>query len=58
MDMIPVKQEANEQPRNIMLEVAGKPFHCFCGCNVFRKLDPNNPNKYTCNACEETYEGA
>ena len=46
-----------ERPRNTMLEVAGKPFYCPCGCNVFQKLDPNNPNEYTCNACEATYEG-
>lgn len=36
MDMISVKREANEQPRNILLKVAGKSFRCSCGCNIFQ----------------------
>lgn len=56
MDMISVKREANEQPRNILLKVAGKSFRCSCGCNIFQKLDPDNENEYTCNACHATYE--
>jgi len=56
MDMISVKREANEQPRNILLKVAGKSFRCSCGCNIFQKLDPDNENEYTCNACHATYK--
>lgn len=56
-------QEANTahespQQRDVIVRMPnGRLFRCGCGCNVFRKLNPNNPNEYTCNACEATYEG-
>ena len=48
-------EESKYVPYDIILKVAGKPFHCSCGCNVFRKLDPDHPNDYTCNACRAVY---
>ena len=38
------------------LKVAGKPFYCRCGCNVFHKPDIGNLDKYRCNACGLNYE--
>lgn len=35
-----------------MLKVAGKPFVCECGCNVFWEED----GVYYCNACPNRYE--
>jgi len=41
---------------NILLKVAGKPFSCNCGCNVFNKPKPvSDPDRYACNACAAEY---
>ena len=48
--------ECKRKASNILLKVAGKSFRCSCGCNIFQKLDPDNENEYTCNACHATYE--
>jgi ribosomal protein L37AE/L43A len=37
-----------------MVRVAGKPYHCSCGANVFSKLSSDT---YRCNGCGATYEG-
>ena len=37
-----------------MPRVAGKPFHCVCGANVFYK---QGDHIFICNACGERYEG-
>lgn len=26
-------------------------FRCECGCNVFRRFDPSNRDRFRCNAC-------
>lgn len=39
-----------------MPRVNGEAFRCVCRCNVFRK-HVDNPRKYVCNACGETYVG-
>ena len=44
-------------PEDVVVRVAGKLFRCSCGCNVFRHLDPDYPDEYTCNSCGATYEG-
>ena len=38
----------------VRLKVAGKPFHCECGGNLFRQ---NVLGLYVCNACGTAYEG-
>jgi len=45
---------AAEPAGNILLKVAGKPFRCSCGCNVFHH-PPNNSDVYACNACDLCY---
>lgn len=42
--------------KNVMIKVAGKPFRCKCGCNVFHHPE-ERPEVYECNACEQWYEG-
>ena len=44
--------------KNSTLKIAGKPFRCSCGCNVFHQPDATRPEIYECNACETWYEGA
>lgn len=41
---------------NFTLKVAGKPFRCECGCNVFHKPDKAKLEWYKCNACGTVYE--
>jgi hypothetical protein len=48
---------------NILLKVAGKPFRCSCGCNVFHHPKPDEGEEvdddiYICNACETEYSSA
>lgn len=44
---------------NILLKVAGKPFRCDCGCNVFNQPKPvSDPGRYVCNACATEYTAA
>ena len=41
-----------------VLKVAGKPFRCECGCNVFHKQKPvEEPEMYKCNCCDTYYYG-
>lgn len=42
------------EPGAVQLKVAGKPFRCRCGGNVFRK---NILDHYVCNSCGTSYEG-
>jgi hypothetical protein len=51
--MIHINQE---ETKNIMLKVGGKPFRCHCGCNVFHRPE-DRLDAYECNACETLYEG-
>lgn len=44
----------NENP-NILLTIAGKPYRCECGCNVFHHPDID-ADVYACNACERSFE--
>lgn len=39
---------------SVLLKVAGRPFRCNCGANVFRRF---TNGQYQCNACEQLYEG-
>jgi hypothetical protein len=41
---------------NFILKVAGKPFRCQCGCNVFHKPDDTRLEHYKCNGCELAYD--
>jgi uncharacterized Zn-finger protein len=46
--------EKHKDNPNTTLKVAGKPFHCPCGCNVFHH--PNtDADEFRCNACSTTY---
>ncbi len=48
-------EKEDSQP-NVILKVAGKPFRCNCGCNVFHKPRPiSEPGRYVCNACDTEY---
>lgn len=38
-----------------ILKVAGKPFRCECGCNVFKHLSVDR-TRYKCNACDAIYQ--
>lgn len=51
---------------NFMLKLQGRSFRCLggtdacgvyhsCGCNVFHRPNPNDPDLYKCNACGETW---
>lgn len=42
------------KPKNFMLKVGGKVFHCACQCNVFVRLDAL---RFKCAICGKTYEG-
>lgn len=42
-----------EPPIATMITLAGKPFRCHCGCNVFMKF---SQTKFVCNACREEYQ--
>lgn len=39
---------------SVLLKVAGRPFHCRCGVNVFKRF---TNGQYQCNGCEQLYEG-
>lgn len=45
------KHQANP---NILLKVAGKSFHCECGCNVFHHPG-TDADEYSCNACKQVF---
>lgn len=38
----------------ITLTVAGKPFYCKCGCNVFQHIDYDK-SKFSCSNCKTEY---
>lgn len=40
---------------DVTLRVAGKPFRCACGCNVFQHPE-GEPDVFRCNACAAEYE--
>lgn len=42
-----------EKAASSMLKVAGEPFRCGCGCNVFARKG----KFFKCNACEEVFKG-
>lgn len=46
------RQQQEELGQQAMLTVAGKPFRCECGGNVFAKAEPST---YTCNSCHAQY---
>ena len=46
--------EEHKKNPNILLKVAGVPFHCPCGCNVFHHVDDDSV--YICNSCKTEYE--
>lgn len=47
----------NGKMEEFIVRVAGKPFRCNCGCNVFHKPDDTDLELYQCNACGEQYRG-
>lgn len=49
-DAMPKEIPFNEEVKLFQLKEDGKPFHCYCGGNVFRKKEPYN-TIYVCNAC-------
>ena len=48
----------NENPNyeSSFIKIKGKYFKCKCGCNLFHHKYINK-NIYTCNCCNEDYEG-
>lgn len=50
----PVRDERGNL-ENFLIKVAGLPFKCTCGCNVFHKPDSNDLDLYQCNACETKF---
>jgi len=49
-------QTAMREPsESFMFRVAGKPFTCTCGGNVFHQVT-GTTSRYACNACSTTYE--
>jgi len=39
----------------VMLKIAGKPYRCHCGCNVFHHPDKENLSLYECNSCKAVF---
>lgn len=53
-------EEASEEilDNNVMVTVAGEPYYCKCGCNVFTKLINGKGDLiYRCHCCGREYEG-
>lgn len=53
-------EEASEEilDNNVMVTVAGEPYYCKCGCNVFTKLINGKGDLiYRCHGCGREYEG-
>jgi hypothetical protein len=48
--MVPVRN-ADGSLHELTLKVAGKPFRCQCGCNVFHQPDNTDAALVQCNAC-------
>lgn len=48
-----VEQYVIDNP-SVLLKVAGRPFRCHCGANVFKRF---TNGQYQCNACDQLYEG-
>lgn len=48
------EQEKHQENPNVLLKIAGKPFYCECGCNVFHHKD--DWDIFICNACQSEYE--
>ena len=47
------EQDIVDNP-SVLLKVAGRPFRCRCGANVFKRF---TNGQYQCNACTQLYEG-
>lgn len=44
--------------RDYVVRIDGKLFRCECGCNVFRKPDPEHkPKLFCCNSCGAHWVG-
>ncbi len=43
-----------QELKSVMVRVAGKPFACACGCNVFHHPD-GHTDIFRCNACGSEY---
>jgi hypothetical protein len=43
---------------NTTLKVAGKPYRCECGCNVFHHPDKTDMDLYQCNGCDNRFSAA
>lgn len=52
LDVVVTYAEETEKTAT-MLKVAGSPFRCPCGANVFTRV---SDNRYICNGCEGEYE--
>lgn len=52
-DVDPAEDRIVADP-SVMLKVAGRPFRCNCGANVFRRF---TNGQYQCNSCDTLYEG-
>lgn len=47
--------KAHTDNPNILLKIAGKPYRCECGCNVFHHPG-TDADVYSCNACKRSFE--
>lgn len=54
----PVASKTESQDdKQSTVRVAGKPFICECGCNVFTKINMCTYNRYVCNSCRAGWVG-
>lgn len=45
----------SKSSRRFTLKVAGEPFSCACGANVFSKPDKQDTRLFECNGCKTLY---
>jgi DNA-directed RNA polymerase subunit RPC12/RpoP len=50
--------DVDDKLHNFTLRIAGKPYRCPCGCNVFHKPDREHLDQYQCNGCGQQFEAA
>ena len=50
----PLEEELIVADPSVLPKVVGRPFHCSCGANVFKRY---TNGQYQCNSCDTLYEG-
>lgn len=54
LEMKDQDENVDQFPKSAIIKVAGKPFRCECGANVFTEYERL---KYSCNGCGAHYQG-